>query len=412
MSKAEEPAITDLVRRRFPEIRGGEKAESLGSASPSSHYVAPVNANFCTIPKRNSRIAPTQTVVIASLSRAPASRMRARPNQQLIADYARAMIEGAEFPPVVIFEDKDRRLHLADGHHRVEAAAMAMLQDPHRPAEVLAEIRPGTFKDAVRYALRANLLHGKRMTDADYKGAIELAFNLGLVRARVAKDIVPAVVSLTGCSLQIAQRFSSGRRRVMLANRDALIIRMHCDGHSQKVISGKLVVAPTTVSKVLRTFVGKSYVNTIDKTNDPSSKLLVESLDGGRSGYGAPAKRQRFRRNIQEIEATMNGAGEFTESEDRGDHPAAVKALNTISDPARGFLAATDNLTALRKLFRSRAVRLTLAELEHAADYLDQLRIYILRRQQPRRRLPATIKPSATLAACRTRDSLDRRPGA
>jgi DNA-binding NarL/FixJ family response regulator len=387
MSKAEEAAINDLVRRRFQEIWGEEKVESQGIVSTSPHFLTPDNANFCTTSNRNARIARTQMVVIASLSRAPASRMRARPNQQLIADYARAMIEGAEFPPIVIFEDKDRRLHLADGHHRVEAAAMAVLQDSHRPAEVLAEIRPGTFKDAVRYALRANLLHGKRMTDADYKGAIELAFNLGLVPARLAKDLAPAVVSLTGCSIQIAQRFSSGRRKAILAKRDRLIVRMYREGHTQKAISGELIVARPTVSKVLRGVVRKSYVNTTGKANDPSPKLLAEpldaQLDGGRSGYGAaPVKRQRLRRDIQKVEATINDAADFTEFEGSCDHPAAVKALNTISEAAREFLAATDSLTALRKLFRSRAAGLALAEIEHASGYLDRLRIHILYRQR------------------------------
>jgi DNA-binding CsgD family transcriptional regulator len=219
--------------------------------------------------------------------------MRARPNQRLITEYAGAMIRGAAFPPVVIFEDKDHRLHLADGYHRVEAAAMAVLQDPLRPREVLAEIRPGTFKDAVRYALRANLLHGKRMTNADYKGAIELAFNLGLVRARLAKDLVPAVVSLTGCSLQIAQRFSRSQRKAMLAKRERLIVRMYLEGDNQTAIGGTLNVSQATVSKVLRTAVGKSYVCTIDNVDDPAPKLFVESLSSRSSTMGNRASARR-----------------------------------------------------------------------------------------------------------------------
>jgi hypothetical protein len=52
------------------------------------------------------------------------------------------MLEGAQFPPVVIFEDTDGWKYWADDHHRVDAAALAALKDPRRKAEVLAEIRP------------------------------------------------------------------------------------------------------------------------------------------------------------------------------------------------------------------------------------------------------------------------------
>ena len=61
----------------------------------------------------------------------------------------------------------------------------------------MAEIRPGTIQDAIRYGLRANLLHGKRMTDADYRRAIKVAFDHDLVGALHAKDVVPALVALT-----------------------------------------------------------------------------------------------------------------------------------------------------------------------------------------------------------------------
>jgi hypothetical protein len=51
-------------------------------------------------------------------------------------------LEGAQLPPVVIFEDTDGWKYLADDHHRVDAAVLAALKDPRRKAEVLAEIRP------------------------------------------------------------------------------------------------------------------------------------------------------------------------------------------------------------------------------------------------------------------------------
>jgi hypothetical protein len=42
------------------------------------------------------------------------------------------MLEGAKFPPVVIFQDADGGKYLGDDHHRVDAAALAALKDPRR----------------------------------------------------------------------------------------------------------------------------------------------------------------------------------------------------------------------------------------------------------------------------------------
>jgi ParB-like chromosome segregation protein Spo0J len=151
----------------------------------------------------------TKWVRTDDLSRHPESQIRAESDPRLVAEYAEAMLEGAEFPPVVIFQDAVGK-YLADGHHRVDAAALAALKDPRRKAEVLAEIRPGTFEDAVRWAMRANYQHGKRMADADYKRAIEMAIELGFLQSVHAKDVVPEVVELTRCSVRTAQVHTVG----------------------------------------------------------------------------------------------------------------------------------------------------------------------------------------------------------
>ena len=42
-------------------------------------------------------------------------------NAQTVIDYAEEMIDGAVFPPVIIFHD-GANLWLGDGYHRIEAA--------------------------------------------------------------------------------------------------------------------------------------------------------------------------------------------------------------------------------------------------------------------------------------------------
>ncbi|MCC7277457.1 MAG: ParB-like nuclease domain-containing protein [Chromatiaceae bacterium] len=86
-------------------------------------------------------------------------------NNAIVADYAEDMRSGATFPPVVVFRDNDNYL-LADGFHRLEAADEAGLK------EIKAEIRKGTKRDAILFAVGANRDHGLRRTRADVRRAI------------------------------------------------------------------------------------------------------------------------------------------------------------------------------------------------------------------------------------------------
>lgn len=86
-------------------------------------------------------------------------------NNGIVAEYTEAMKSGATFPPVVVFHDADF-YWLADGYHRVEAADEAGLK------EIKAEIRAGTKRDAILFAVGANRDHGLRRTRDDVRRAI------------------------------------------------------------------------------------------------------------------------------------------------------------------------------------------------------------------------------------------------
>ena len=75
---------------------------------------------------------------------------------------------GDRFPPVVVFQN-DGEFIMADGFHRAKAARRARLK------HILAEIRQGSRKDALRFALGANHKHGLRRTNGDKRRAVELA---------------------------------------------------------------------------------------------------------------------------------------------------------------------------------------------------------------------------------------------
>lgn len=90
---------------------------------------------------------------------------RAVIDDEAVAEYAAALAAGSDFPPIVVFFDGTRRW-LADGWHRVRAAHRAGL------AVLPAEIRQGSRRDALLFALSANQTHGLRRTNADKRRVV------------------------------------------------------------------------------------------------------------------------------------------------------------------------------------------------------------------------------------------------
>lgn len=95
---------------------------------------------------------------------------RAQLDFNVIMEYAEAMESGAAFPPVVVFYD-GKHYWLADGFHRVKAAQNAGL------AGIEAEVRQGTRRDAILYAVGANAGHGLRRTNEDKRRAVLTLLN-------------------------------------------------------------------------------------------------------------------------------------------------------------------------------------------------------------------------------------------
>lgn len=85
---------------------------------------------------------------------------RSRILQDMVDDYAIAMADGAEFPPIVVFFD-GKEYWLADGFHRYHATRK------NKRASIVANIRNGTVRDAILYSFGANGMHGMQMTNED-----------------------------------------------------------------------------------------------------------------------------------------------------------------------------------------------------------------------------------------------------
>lgn len=91
--------------------------------------------------------------------------MRANMNQHVVDDYCDALLAGSEFPPIVLFHD-GAEYHLADGWTRYFAHKKAGLEI------IQADVREGTRRDAIEYALSANATNGQCRTPDDKRKAV------------------------------------------------------------------------------------------------------------------------------------------------------------------------------------------------------------------------------------------------
>jgi hypothetical protein len=109
----------------------------------------------------------TELINLETINTNGGSQARAALCADAVAEFAEAMQLGADFPPVILFQDGSS-FWLADGFHRVTAAKQAGLDT------ILAEVREGTLRDAILFAVGANAEHGLRRSNADKRKAVTM----------------------------------------------------------------------------------------------------------------------------------------------------------------------------------------------------------------------------------------------
>jgi len=109
-------------------------------------------------------------IPVASIRLDGGTQSRAMLQDSVIEEYAYAVLEGVQFPPVVIFYDGSDHW-LADGFHRVRAYLTAGVD------RIPADVRQGTRRDAILYSVGANETHGLRRTNDDKRRAVLTLLN-------------------------------------------------------------------------------------------------------------------------------------------------------------------------------------------------------------------------------------------
>jgi ParB/Sulfiredoxin domain len=132
---------------------------------------------------------------------------RAHIDEVTVAEYSEAMARGDQFPPVIVFQN-DGACIMADGFHRFRSARRAKL------THILAEIRQGSRRDALRFALGANHKHGLRRSNLDKRRAVEMALTeFGNLSDHFISDMCGVCQSLvTNLRHQLISEISSPRR--------------------------------------------------------------------------------------------------------------------------------------------------------------------------------------------------------
>lgn len=93
------------------------------------------------------------------------TQIRAILRDDIVEEYAEAIRAGTSFPPVIVYYDGEAHW-LADGFHRFAAYKAVGAQ------ALPAEVRRGTQRDAILFAVGANASHGLPRTNADKRRAV------------------------------------------------------------------------------------------------------------------------------------------------------------------------------------------------------------------------------------------------
>src|SRR5690348_4794111 len=86
---------------------------------------------------------------------------RAKIKREVLDNYAQLLVDGAQFPPVIVFNTGEQLL-LADGFHRYYVHKLLHCDD------IQTEIIDGSRRDALLYSLQANSKHGLPRNQGDF----------------------------------------------------------------------------------------------------------------------------------------------------------------------------------------------------------------------------------------------------
>lgn len=111
-----------------------------------------------------------QRIALADIRIDGGTQSRVELHQDAISDYAELLSGDTAFPAVIVFDDGAAKW-LADGFHRYHAYLKA------GKSLIECDVRQGTLRDAILFAVGANAEHGLKRTPEDKRKAVRMLIN-------------------------------------------------------------------------------------------------------------------------------------------------------------------------------------------------------------------------------------------
>ena len=235
-----------------------------------------------------------QSLPLEVIRRDGGTQMREAISEVTVITYAEHMQDGAQFPPIVVFNDGSD-YWLADGFHRAGGYERAGIEN------VPAEVIEGTRLDAVKYALHANATNGKPRTSGDLKKAYDAAVNNGICKAADTKE----VIKLLNCSTGRAKELTKTAREQEKEQRNAEIFRLHEEGKTQREIAEIVGVTHPTIGNVLdgkKGQSGLSYQSENDAVEIAANDPLAEAEQGENAEVAKKVKQENKQKKQKKVD--------------------------------------------------------------------------------------------------------------
>ena len=253
-------------------------------------------------------------IPIAKIQIDEATYPRTKLNDDAVEEYGRIMKAGSKLPPIIVFQ-QGRSYFLADGLHRLDGAKSFGAK------EIEADVRTGSRRDAVKFAVGANDKHGVRRTNADKRRAVEIVLDDEEWRTwadnRIAKlcnvswDLVKKIRKS-----YLQESEDSGERLVKRGGKEYLQKKGKRQG-KKKILTpvGGIVDMHDSVAEIKRGFREDNHPDAVEALNDVVDRL--QRIVGKTTGAKRMTKGLRVPLNVYE-QSKKAGISETPEFKKKG----------------------------------------------------------------------------------------------
>ena len=113
------------------------------------------------------------SVKISDIAVTTETQVREKICQKTVDEYAQAMQDGTNFPPIELI-DEGLFYFIADGHHRYEAAKKLGQES------IEANVKQGNLRDALLIGLSENNKHGLRLSIGDRRRMVSILLEINV----------------------------------------------------------------------------------------------------------------------------------------------------------------------------------------------------------------------------------------